>query len=110
MSEKISDSEYQITELIDQAKEKGIKLENKDELIKKFEDTRRKLEANRNHRTKLEHLLKSKSEIIAHEKEQLRIGIKNCDMEIKNLYGSIEHTHNESVKVVEKAKTNPKVG
>ena len=31
-------------------------------------------------------------------------------MEIKNLYGSIEHTHNESVKVVEKAKTNPKIG
>ena len=40
----------------------------------------------------------------------MKIEIKNCDMEIKNLYGSIEHTHNESVKVVEKAKTNPKVG
>lgn len=30
LNEKISDIEYQITELIDQAKEKGIKLESKD--------------------------------------------------------------------------------
>ena len=30
-------------------------------------------------------------------------------MEIKNLYGSIDHSHQESIKVVEKAKTNPKL-
>jgi hypothetical protein len=30
-------------------------------------------------------------------------------MEIKNLYDSIEHSRNESVKVVEKAKASPKV-
>ena len=89
LNDKIYYAEYQITDLIDKVREKGIKLENKDELIKKFEDTRRRLEANRNHRAKLEHLLKSKAEIIGHEKEQLRIGIKNSDMEIKNIYGSI---------------------
>ena len=63
----------------------------------------------RNHRTKLENLLKTKSDIISHEKQQLRINIKNSEMEIKNLYESINHSHSESVKVVEKAKTNPKV-
>ncbi len=30
-------------------------------------------------------------------------------MEIKNLYDSISHVHNQSVKVVEKAKTNSKI-
>lgn len=30
-------------------------------------------------------------------------------MEIKNLYDSISHVRNESVKVVEKARTNPKI-
>ena len=39
----------------------------------------------------------------------MRISIKNCELEIKNLYDSISHVHNESVKVVEKARTNPKL-
>lgn len=39
----------------------------------------------------------------------MRINIKNCELEIKNLYDSISHVHNESVKVVEKARTNPKL-
>ncbi len=30
-------------------------------------------------------------------------------MQIKNLYDSISHVHNQSVKVVQKAKTNPKL-
>lgn len=39
----------------------------------------------------------------------MRINIKNCELEIKNLYDSISHVHNESIKVVEKARTNPKL-
>lgn len=38
----------------------------------------------------------------------MKINIKNCELEIKNLYDSISHVHNQSVKVVEKAKSNPK--
>jgi hypothetical protein len=57
----------------------------------------------------LENLLKTKADIIAHQKEQLRISIKNCDLEVKNVYDSIGHIHNETVKIVEKAKNNPKL-
>lgn len=39
----------------------------------------------------------------------MKINIKNCELEIKNLYESINHSQGESVKVVQKAKTNPKV-
>lgn len=109
LNEKVSDIDYRISELVDVAREKGVQLENKEEFIKKFEATRKKVEANKNHRTKLENLLKTKSDIVSHEKEQLKINIRNCELEIKNLYDSISHSHGESVKVVEKAKTNPKV-
>ena len=109
LGEKITDVDYRLSELLDQAKEKGIQLESKEELHRKFDTIKKRLEASKNHRSKLESLLKTKSDIISHEKEQMRINIKNCELEIKNLYDSISHVHNESVKVVEKAKTSPKI-
>lgn len=53
LNEKITDIEYQVSSLVDEARDKGIKLESMEELNKKFDDTRRRLEANRNHRAKI---------------------------------------------------------
>ena len=43
LNEKITDIDYKLTQLIDLAKQKGIKLESKDQLIKKFETTKKKV-------------------------------------------------------------------
>lgn len=65
---KITDVEYKMSELQDLAREKGIRLESREDLVAKFQVTKKKLEASKNHRTKLENLLKTKSDIISHEK------------------------------------------
>ena len=65
---KESDADYQLKELIDKAREKGVRLESREELIRKFEDTKRKLEVSKTHRTKMESLMRSKSERTVQEK------------------------------------------
>ena len=53
--------------------------------------------------------MKTKSERLLQEKELLKQNVHHCEIEIKNLYKSIGHSRSESVKVVEKAKNNPKI-
>ncbi len=66
--------------MIDKARQKGIQLESNEEVLKKFDTIKKRVEASRNHRAKLENLLKTKSDIISHEKEQMKINIKNCEL------------------------------
>jgi hypothetical protein len=39
-----------------------------------------------------------------HENDQVRISIRNIHSQISNLYGSIEHSQTEAIKLIEKAK------
>lgn len=43
LGEKITDIDYKLSELIDQAKEKGIQLQSKEELFKKFDAVKKKV-------------------------------------------------------------------
>jgi hypothetical protein len=62
------------------------------------------LETIKNYNSKSENLVKTKIDILNHENDQIRITIKNIHSQINNLVGSIDHAHNEAVKVIEKAK------
>lgn len=71
---------------------------------KKYEDLKNKLENVKNFNSKAESLNNTKLEILNHENDQVRISIRNINSQISNLYGSIEHSQTEAIKLIEKAK------
>lgn len=62
---KISDKDYELSEQIDQAKEKGV-LMVKQETQKKYEDLKAKVSTLLSHKKKIETLAKSKADNISH--------------------------------------------
>lgn len=47
--------------------------------------------------------------MINHQNEQIKISIRNLESQIKNMYHTIEHSQDESIKVIKKSKENPKL-
>jgi len=68
-----------------------------------------KAAAAKSHCTTFEGLYKNKGEIIHHENDQIKIAIRNLESQVKNMYHSLEHSQEESIKVIKKAKENPKL-
>jgi hypothetical protein len=47
--------------------------------------------------------------LLSHENDQIRIAIRNIESQIKNMHHTIEHSQDESIKVIKKTKENPNV-
>ena len=58
----------------------------------------------------MEGLYKSKGDTIGHDNEQIKIACRNIESQIKNNLFTLEHSQEESIKLIKKAKENPKTG
>ena len=106
---KNNDKEYELSEQVDNAKEKGIALNVKSHLNKRQDELKMKVGVLQNHCKSLEGLTKTKVDNGGHEIEQIKIAGRNVDSQIRNLCHSIEHSQEESIKYIKKAKENPKL-
>lgn len=86
---KNNDKDYELSEQIDTAKEKGITLNVKQDLRKKYEELKSKASTSENHKRCLQSLSKNKCDIINHENDQIKLTIKNVDNQIHVMCQSI---------------------
>ena len=104
-----SDADYELNEQLDSAKEKGISINSNENMLRRYQELKAKVATNENHSHALEGLFKSKCDVIGHDKDHIRVTIRNVESQVKNMYHSIEHAQEESIKAIKKAKENPKI-
>lgn len=63
---KNNDKEYELSEQIDTAKEKGIQINVKEAMLRKYEELKLKVANSENHGRALEGLHKSKCDVVTH--------------------------------------------
>ena len=52
---------------------------------------------------------RNKGDIIVHDNDQIKIAFRNIGSQLKNMHHSLEHDQEESIKVIKRAKENPKL-
>ena len=77
--------------------------------MKRFQDQKSKVSITEHHCKSLETLYKGKRDNIHHENDQIRIAIRNIESQIKNLCHSLQHSQEQSIKIIKKSKENPKL-
>ena len=77
--------------------------------MRKYDDLKKNVSGHENHCKALEGLFKNKGELINHENDQIRIAIRNMQSQINNVYHTLEHSQDESIKLIKKSKENPKL-
>ena len=106
---KNGDKQYELCEQQDSAKEKGVTLHPKENQMKKFHQLKERVNHLKNHCTSLEGLYKNKGDTIIHDNDQIKISVRNLESQLKNMHHSLEHDQEESIKVIKRAKENPKL-
>jgi hypothetical protein len=77
--------------------------------LRRYEETKKKIDVSKYTKSKLENFWKAKLNVANRDVNQWRINLRNCQLEIKNVRSSIEHTRSESVRAIERAKANSKL-
>ena len=109
LDSKNSDAEYNLSEQIDNAKEKGVVLNVSEELKKKYETLRGKITQLKQHRKAMQSLGSNKGDHIGHENDQIRNKIRGIESQVNNLTLSTDRVMEDSIALINKAKDSTKI-
>lgn len=69
-------------------------------------NVKKRLDNARNHNSKTISLWETKSKVLEHENEQIKMKLKNMELQVKNFEDSINQSYDKSMKTINKVKEN----
>ena len=105
----MNEVERRYSKVVEQAKDKGVVINNNPEHVKKWEELKKKVDNGKQHKTKTDSLYKTKSELVVHEQDQIRQQIRMMEVSIQKESEKCEMSQAETGKTIERAKLQGKV-
>ena len=98
-----------MSEQIDTAKQKGISLNVREDMKKRYEQLKAKCISNENHKKVIQSLNNTKCEHLIHEMEQLKMTFRSIQNQTIKLTVNIQIAQSQTIKEIRKAKENPRI-